>query len=114
MDGAAIELERARLATVALVADLAADLAAIGQSTAASPDDEHDPEGSTVGFERARVTALLAQARRSLAEIDGALERNRCGTYGACERCGAIIPPERLEALPTASLCISCAASRRP
>jgi DnaK suppressor protein len=113
MDERVSELDRVRVATAALIADLEADLAAIGESTAASPDDEHDPEGSTVGFERARVAALLAQARRSLSEVDEALERHRHGTYGVCGSCGAIIPPERLEALPTAALCVSCAATRR-
>jgi RNA polymerase-binding transcription factor DksA len=113
VDDVASVLDLSRASAVALVADLEADLAAIGESTAASPDDEHDPEGSTVGFERARVAALLAQARRSLAEIDEALERRRRGSYGVCGRCGTIIPPERLEAMPTASLCVACAATPR-
>ncbi|HWD53326.1 MAG TPA: hypothetical protein VG412_13070, partial [Acidimicrobiales bacterium] len=46
----------ARLSRVVrLRADLEAELEAIGESTASVPDDEHDPEGSTVGYERARV-----------------------------------------------------------
>lgn len=89
--------------------DLEAELMAIAESTAASPDDEHDPEGSTVGFERARVGALLEQARRSLEEIDAARTRVRTGRYGLCVTCGDPISPERIEALPLATQCIACA-----
>jgi RNA polymerase-binding transcription factor DksA len=113
MDDVAAVLGRARAATVSLIADLEADLAAIAESTAGSPDDEHDPEGSTVGFERARTGGLLDKTRRSLAEIDEALARSRRGTYGVCERCSVVIPPERLQALPTTSVCVVCAAAPR-
>src|SRR3954451_11319813 len=40
----------------------------IGASESANADDEHDPEGSTIAFERAQVAALLAQARAHLTE----------------------------------------------
>jgi DnaK suppressor protein len=102
-------LARARSETVALITDLEKDLTAIDQSTADAPDDEHDPEGSTIGFERARVGALLHQAEQRLAGIDAARERSRRGTYERCERCGGPISPERLDALPSTSLCIGCA-----
>jgi len=36
------------------------------------------------------------------------LERIKEGTYGICVRCGKEISEERLEAIPTASLCLSC------
>jgi len=93
-----------------LIADLESDLEAIAESTALSPDDEHDPEGATVGFERARVASLLEQTRRALADIEAAIVRCEAGGYGFCERCGTTIAAERLEALPTTSLCITCAA----
>jgi DnaK suppressor protein len=35
-------------------------------------------------------------------------ERIRDGTYGICESCGARIPRRRLQAMPTATLCIVC------
>ena len=114
MDDIAERLTRTRAATVLLIADLEGDLAAIAESTRKSPDDEHDPEGSTVGFERARVGSLLERTRRSLFDLDEALERIRRGTYGICERCGASILSERLKALPTAKLCIVCAVTSHP
>ena len=42
-------------------------------------------------------------------QIQAALKRI-FGTYGICAHCGEDIDPKRLEALPTATRCISCAA----
>jgi DnaK suppressor protein len=72
-------------------------------------DDEHDPEGSTVAFERAQTASLLAEARRDLDELDAAEHRLDAGTYGLCEKCGRPISDERLDALPAARRCIHCA-----
>jgi RNA polymerase-binding transcription factor DksA len=72
-------------------------------------DDEHDPEGATIAFERSQVGALTAQARSHLAAVDAALRRLEDGTYGRCEVCGRAIPDERLEARPTAATCVGCA-----
>lgn len=72
-------------------------------------DDEHDPEGATVAFERAQTASLLAEARRDLDELVEAERRLDAGTYGMCEKCGRPISPERLEVLPAARRCIDCA-----
>jgi RNA polymerase-binding transcription factor DksA len=72
-------------------------------------DDEHDPEGTTVAFERAQVVALLSDAQRELSDIDHALDRLRDGTYGMCAHCEKPIAPERLAARPSAAMCIDCA-----
>lgn len=93
----------------ASVADLTRELAAIAESTASVPDDEHDSEGSTIGFERARVTALLAQAQRRIAALEMASARIEAGTYQHCEGCGGDIGWDRLEALPATRLCAVCA-----
>ena len=109
---------RARLArVVAMRADLESELEAIAESTASVPDDEHDPEGSTVGYERARVSALLARAHEEIEDLEAALERVAGETYERCESCGAEIGRERLVALPSATRCVACAAqtpSHRP
>ena len=81
----------------------------VAASEDANSDDEHDPEGATIGFERAQVAALTASARHTLEEVDAALERLENGTYGTCLSCGQPIAPARLEARPTATLCVSCA-----
>ena len=73
-------------------------------------DDEHDPEGATIAFERAQLVAVLRQANADLDELDAAVRRLEDGSYGVCERCGLPIPPARLDARPSARRCISCAA----
>ena len=69
-------------------------------------DDEHDPEGATIGFERAQTSSLIASTEERLREVDAALERVVSGTYGSCEVCGEPISPERLAARPTATRCV--------
>jgi RNA polymerase-binding transcription factor DksA len=105
-----LESERARV--VRRIAELQREFDAIVAASAeGNLDDEHDPEGATVGFERAQVRALLQQARAHLAELDAALARLDDETYGVCVGCGRPIAPERLDALPTATVCVSCAGS---
>ena len=70
-------------------------------------DDEHDPEGATIAFERAQVDALMVQARHRLEEVDAAEDRLDGGSYGRCEACGEAVAPARLEARPTARTCIA-------
>lgn len=94
-----------------LVEDLRAELEGIFVAQEADPpDDEHDVEGSSVGFERARVTALLRAAESHLAALESARQRASSGAYGTCERCGRPIGDARLEALPATTVCVGCAA----
>jgi DnaK suppressor protein len=70
--------------------------------------DQHmaDTATETVGRE---IDYTLEEADvRLLGAIDGALARIDEGTYGVCVNCGAQIAPERLEAMPWATLCIDC------
>lgn len=48
-----------------------------------------------------------------VAQIEAALHRLDDGTWGVCERCGTKIAGARMEALPTATRCVECAALRR-
>ena len=75
----------------------------------ASADDEHDPEGPTMTQEWSQRTAVLADVTAELSDIDRALARIAAGTYGVCTRCGKRITVARLDARPTAELCIDCA-----
>ena len=107
-------LQTERDEEVARLAGLADDYAGVvAASRDANADDEHDPEGATIAFERSQIGAFVEQVRDHLAEIDAALERLDGGTYGTCERCGDPIGDDRLEARPEARLCISCAARGR-
>lgn len=93
---------------------LRADLTGIVEASRDTvADDEHDPDGATIAFERAQVDALSRGALARLAEIDAAIARLDAGTYGTCEECGQPIDAARLDARPTASRCVACAAMRR-
>ncbi len=82
----------------------------IERSNDASRDDEHDPEGATIAFERAQVAALLEAAQVQLREIRAAEQRLEHGEHGRCERCRGNIPRERLRARPIARTCVDCSA----
>lgn len=65
-----------------------------------------------------RMDAMQAQAmsletgrlrRLNLVKIDAALSRIEAGDFGECFECCEPINPKRLEADPTATLCIKCA-----
>jgi RNA polymerase-binding transcription factor DksA len=95
------------------VAALEREFAGLSEAaSSAGTDDEHDPEGATLAFERQHTAALLEAAREQAAAVDAALERLQAGRYGRCDRCGQPIGADRLAARPAAATCIRCAASR--
>jgi RNA polymerase-binding transcription factor DksA len=103
-------LEAERAAAEAQIAALTREFdAVVAASRASNADDEHDPEGATIAFERQQVVALLEAARRRLADVEAALDRRRAGSYGICESCGRPIAAERLAVRPAARTCIDCA-----
>jgi DnaK suppressor protein len=55
-----------------------------------------------------RKRLLLARAESQLAQVEVALQRLDSGDYGKCVNCGQRIHPDRLKALPSATLCINC------
>jgi DnaK suppressor protein len=69
---------------------------------------DHMADQGLATFERELDMTLEENLRDRRAEVLGALKRIEDGEYGKCERCGAKIPTERMEAVPTASLCIAC------
>ena len=96
--------------TVQRLKNLDADFAAMVSASADSnADDEHDPEGSTIAFERSQLDALILQAQRHLADIGLARDRLAQGAYERCESCGNPIGRARLDARPVARKCITCA-----
>ncbi|NGN94924.1 TraR/DksA family transcriptional regulator [Nocardioides sp. KC13] len=106
-------LETERRQTLGRLADLTDDFdAVVAASRDTNADDEHDPEGATIAFERSQVQAVVRQVRKHLDEVDAALRRLDQGTYGICERCGEPIGEGRLEARPAARTCITCASGR--
>jgi RNA polymerase-binding transcription factor DksA len=109
-DDTLARLRRERSAAAQRVAQLERSFADIVEAAAdVATDDEHDPEGHTIAFERQQVSALVDEARRQVGELDAALARAEAGDYGTCESCGRPIGDERLAALPETRRCIDCA-----
>jgi RNA polymerase-binding transcription factor DksA len=92
---------------IATIAALDGQIDAITRArTADNSDDEHDPEGATIAFERSQADALRTAAVRRIAEVDAALVRFRAGLAAVCAVGGEPIPEQRLIARPTATTCV--------
>ena len=97
---AALLTERARL-----LAELGVAIQAPGQMTYGS-----QAAAATQVFEQQRDLALRDRSSQQLELVEAALARFEDGTFGTCLRCGKLIAPARLEALPWAAHCIGCQA----
>lgn len=86
------------------------ELEASGASNDASAElgfAEEFADAGSYTFERERDLSLADNVRDLIAKVEAALARLRDGSYGRCEQCGQPIEPERLEALPYATLCLA-------
>jgi DnaK suppressor protein len=100
-------LTEERAALAARLERLAEDMSAlVAASRDSNADDEHDPEGQTIAYERSQLAAVTSQAESHLAEVEAALVRVADGTYGVCDICHESIAAERLAARPTARTCV--------
>ncbi|MEO8293541.1 MAG: TraR/DksA family transcriptional regulator [Actinomycetota bacterium] len=68
-------------------------------------------EGTNEAISRIERVAQADALTTTLADVDRALDKLDEGTYGVCDRCEAVIPPERLEARPWTGLCVACASA---
>lgn len=102
-----LESERKRLN--AELEQLVVQMGPAGERREGSPFGKREEE-AVESAELEKRIALQQRIRDQLAEIDHALEKLDNGTYGQCDRCGNPIDPARLEALPQASLCLTCKA----
>ena len=93
----------------------------LGQLRASGPTTDERREGSPFGkreeeatesFELEKRLALEQRTRDQVAAVEHALQKFEEGTYGMCDVCGQPIDPDRLEALPQASLCVDCKAKQ--
>ena len=110
----AAELTKDRVNEIERIAGLRREFADVVEASEANvADDEHDPEGSTIAYERTQIGALIRQAEQHLVEIDAALQRIEDGDYGRCEVCGQPLPEGRLAARPTARTCVAHATPAR-
>ena len=104
---ARMETERKRLLTE--LDSLQTNVETAEDRREGSPFGKREEE-ATESFELEKRVALEKQVRANLAEIEHALDKFKKGTYGLCDICGQPIPPERLEAMPHANLCLTCKA----
>ena len=84
------------------------DLGALADGSVKVLLDEGFADAAQTTSERAEVLSLIDGLRQRLGDVVAALQRIDNGTYGQCTHCGRDITPERLEAVPTAPLCIDC------
>jgi len=99
------ELLRLRERIVRAAADLAADDEGVGEINSAA-GDQHIADHASDLVDLEVDQSLGENAVNVIAEIDDALGRIEHGTYGKCAVCGAVIPQERLDAVPYATLCL--------
>ncbi|MFI5046703.1 MAG: TraR/DksA family transcriptional regulator [Acidimicrobiia bacterium] len=93
---------------------LVEQLQRLGHGAETSLDfDENFADSGQVTAERGEVEALAGQLEETLTEIDDALAKLDAGAYGDCESCHQPIADARLEAMPAARLCMTCASQRR-
>ena len=93
--------------------ELEAQLARLGHGAVAG--DHYDPnfaDSSQVTAERGEAEALAESLKETLSDVERALSKLDAGTYGVCELCGKEIGEARLEAIPAARRCITCASKR--
>ena len=109
-DDARSRLRELRTATIRRVVSLGSSFDGIVEAASdVATDDEHDPEGHTVAWERQQIAALLDETKVALADIEAAEQLLDDGLYGTCTSCGLAIAVERLDALPATSTCVNCA-----
>ena len=107
IDGIRDNLLQRRRALLRQVSNVEDDLRHL--DTNVNPELEEDSQEGTI----ARLLAQLDdRGTDEIRRIDRAIGRIEGGDYGVCEQCEEPIPVERLEALPTASLCVFCAEAR--
>ncbi len=104
-----------------LLKEKAEMLEKLEQLRARGQPSEERREGSPFGKreegadEASELEKRLGQEKRlveALNDIEHALEKYEAGTYGSCDACGQPIEDARLEAIPQASLCMTCKSTK--
>ncbi len=112
MDQDKLDGFRARLTEeLALVERQLADHGGAGDGVEVGLDDGF-ADSAQASVERSELVGAIQQLVAHRGEVTSALARVDAGTYGVCESCGRPIDIERLDALPSVGLCVSCKAAR--
>jgi DnaK suppressor protein len=106
-----LEQHTARLA--AMRQDLLAEMrriSAIDPHTVGIGFGKRIGDGTNIAVDRMEQVQVHGKMQSKLAEITRAQQKVDDGTYGTCDACGTAIGEERLEHLPSATRCVTCAA----
>jgi DnaK suppressor protein len=98
--------------------DLVKELGYLKESSMEKSYQDYTGEVSTYSYhmadqgsdaqEREKAFMFASREGKYLTYLDRALERIKAGSYGICQECGEPISKARLEAVPTATLCVAC------
>ena len=81
-----------------------------GEASGASRSPSHMADQASDMMERELSLFFASKERRTLDEIEGALQRlyEAPDQFGRCRRCDSAIPFARLESVPQATTCMEC------
>ncbi|MDH4307368.1 MAG: TraR/DksA family transcriptional regulator [Acidimicrobiia bacterium] len=109
---AQLEAERERLADLIAEHEQELEEARLSETSADRSPDPGSAEAGSMKFEYEKELSLERNSIDLLHKVERALGRLEDGTYGTCESCGSAIPVARLEVLPYATMCVTCASKR--
>jgi DnaK suppressor protein len=101
--------ERDRLERVIADHERELEEARMTETSAERSPDPGSAEAGSMNFEYEKELSLGQNTVDLLRKVERALARIGDGTYGICETCGQPIPVARLEVLPYATECVTCA-----
>jgi len=104
--------ERDRLTQVIREIEEGREEVRLSETSSERSPDPNTAEGGSFAFELEKELSLAQNAQDLLDQVNIAMEAMEQGTYGTCTECGGSIPIARLDALPYATRCFGCAASR--
>ena len=104
-----LEEERERLTAVIVEHEKEMEDARNSETAADRSSDPENADAGSMRLEYAKELSIERNASDLLHKVEHALRRIEAGLYGVCEVCGTAIPMERLEVLPYATTCVTCA-----
>ena len=109
---AQLEAERERLSELIEEHEQELEEARLTETSADRSPDPGSAEAGSMKFEYEKELSIERNSVDLLHKVERALERVDDGSYGICEVCGSEIPIARLEVLPYATMCVTCASKR--
>lgn len=106
---AELEAERDRLESVIAEHEKEMEDARNSETAADRSSDPENADAGSMRLEYAKELSIERNAADLLHKVEHALRRIEAGGYGVCEVCGEAIPVARLEVLPYATTCVTCA-----